>query len=76
IICMLLEFTDKYSKEVNGQIQVNIPLNREGMANYCGITRETMSRKLSKYEQDGLFEFKGLKKLIIKDLDKMKELIS
>lgn len=76
IICMLLEFADKYSKEVNGKIQVNIPLNREGMANYCGITRETMSRKLSKYEQDGLFEFKGLKKLIIKDLDKMKELIS
>lgn len=76
IICMILEFIDKYGIDKNGILQVDIPLNREGMANYCGVTRETISRKLSKFEQDGLFQFKGMKKLIIKDLDKIKRFIN
>jgi CRP/FNR family transcriptional regulator len=76
IICMILEFVDKYGVNKNGVIHVDIPLNREGMASYCGITRETISRKLSKFEQDGLFEFESMKKLIVKDLEKMKNFMN
>lgn len=76
IICMILEFVDKYGVNKNGIIHVDIPLNREGMASYCGITRETISRKLSKFEQDGLFEFESMKKLIVKDLEKMKNFMN
>jgi len=75
IICMLLEFVDKYGIYKNDILEVDLPLSREGMANYVGVTRESISRKLSKFEQDGLFEFKGIKKLIIKDLDKMKKFV-
>lgn len=75
IVCTIAEFTEKYGKFKNGTIEVELPLNREGMANYCGVTRETMSRKLSKFEQDGLFELKGVRKLIVKDLDKLKDFL-
>lgn len=75
ILCMLLEFVEKYGIYKNDILEVDLPLSREGMANYAGVTRETISRKLSKFEQVGLFEFKGIKKLIIKDLDKIKELV-
>lgn len=75
IICMLLEFVDKYGIYENGLLEVDLPLSREGMANYVGVTRESISRKLSKFEQDGLFELKGVKHLIIKDLDKMKKFV-
>ncbi len=75
IICMLLEFVDKYGIYKNDILEVDLPLSREGMANYVGVTRESISRKLSKFEQDGLFELKGVKQLIIKDLDKMKKFV-
>ncbi len=75
IVGTIYEFTEKYGTNKDGVIEVDLPLNREGMANYCGITRETMSRKLSKFEQDGLFELKGLKKLIVKDLNKLQSFL-
>lgn len=36
------------------------------MANYCGVTRETISRKLSKFEYKNIIEIEGNKKIIIK----------
>ena len=44
------------------------------MANYCGITRETISRKLSKFENENIIELKGNKVVIIKDMDLIKDL--
>ena len=38
------------------------------MANYIGVTRETMSRKLSSMEEDGMIELIGNKKIVIKNM--------
>ncbi|NGT56159.1 Crp/Fnr family transcriptional regulator, partial [Clostridium perfringens] len=48
-------------------IYINLPLNREQIANYCGITRETVSRRLSKFDKLGIIKLQGNKGLIIKD---------
>ncbi len=69
ICCMLLEFSDKYGKEVDGKIEIDLPLNREGMANYCGIARETLSRKLNLLENKNIIKFIGTKKIIINNID-------
>jgi CRP/FNR family transcriptional regulator len=37
------------------------------MANYIGVTRETVSRKLSKLQEDGIVELIGNKKVLILD---------
>lgn len=55
-------------------MHIDLPLNREDMANYCGITRETISRKLSKFENENIIELKGNKVVIIKDMDLIKDL--
>ena len=39
------------------------------MANYIGVTRETISRKLTALQDEDIIELVGNKKLIIKDLD-------
>lgn len=64
IACMLLEFLDKYKSQEGEEISINLPINRGEMANYCGVTRETISRKLSSYEKEKIIKLKG-KKLII-----------
>ncbi|MDZ5253397.1 Crp/Fnr family transcriptional regulator [Clostridium sp. LIBA-8841] len=76
IAYMLKEFRRKYGKVENGEIFIDLPINREDMANYCGITRETMSRKLSIFEHEGLIEIRGNKSLIIKDIEKIRKIIS
>ncbi|MDU1855166.1 MAG: helix-turn-helix domain-containing protein, partial [Clostridium baratii] len=43
-------------------------------ANYCGVTRETISRKLSKFESDKLISVRGNKIIIITELEKLREL--
>ena len=39
---VLIEFMNKYGQKKEEGIYINLPLNREQIANYCGITRETL----------------------------------
>lgn len=73
ICCMLLEFTDKYGKKIDDKYEISLPINREEMANYCGIARETLSRKLTRLEKENVIEIIGTKKIIIKDLNLLEE---
>lgn len=72
---ILTEFAEEYGKEAQGHVQINIPLTREEMASYAGVTRETMSRKLNTFEKEGWIETKGNKILIIKNINALKQLI-
>lgn len=75
IAFMLLEFGEKYGIAVNQGLQINLPINREEMANYVGVTRETISRKLSIFEELGIISLKGNKVLIIKQIDMLKSYV-
>ena len=69
-ICyMLIEFSEKYGKIINDSIEIELPLNREGMANYCGLARETLSRKLSYLENKNIIDIIGTKKIRIRSLE-------
>jgi CRP-like cAMP-binding protein len=69
INAVLLEFARKYGKEDQSGIVVNLPLSREGIANYIGVTRETVSRKMNLLQEEGIIEMVGNKKVIIRDID-------
>jgi CRP/FNR family transcriptional regulator len=47
-------------------ISVNLPLSRDGLANLIGITQETLSRKLSELQEEGIISMQGQKKILIK----------
>lgn len=71
---ILLKFASDYSYDNNSEILINLPLNREDIANYCGIARETLSRKLSYLEKLDIIEVHS-KKIKIKDMEYLKELV-
>lgn len=75
IAYMIIEFSEKYGIKSEEGIKIKLPINREEMANYCGLTRETISRKLKKLEDEKLIELVGNKVLIVKDEDGLKEYI-
>lgn len=72
---ILLQLAEKYGRVEDDQIIMEIPINREEMANYAGVTRETMSRKLSSFEQAGTISTKGNKIIIIKNKKDLMEFI-
>lgn len=72
---LLLSFVKNFGKETDEGILVDLPLTREEMGNYIGITRETISRKLTAMQDDGVIELIGNKKLLIKDIQQLKDSI-
>jgi CRP/FNR family transcriptional regulator len=50
-----------------------LPLSREGIANYIGVTRETVSRKLNALSNDKIIELIGNKEIKILNLKKLRE---
>lgn len=75
IVNMLIEFQEHYGVERPEGIEIKMPINREEMANYTGLTRETISRKLSKLEESGIIELIGNKVILIKDENALREYV-
>lgn len=71
IAALLLEFSQKYGVEGPDGPEIELPLSREGMANYLGIARETMSRKLKQMEGKGLLLSYGNKRIRLVNPDQL-----
>ncbi|AEV28661.1 cAMP-binding protein [Sphaerochaeta pleomorpha str. Grapes] len=74
IASMLLEFKDTYGKDDSEGVVITLPLSREGLANYLGLARETLSRKMVQLEEAGLIENLGPRTVRLVDLDGLQEL--
>lgn len=64
-ISLLLELAKENGKENKAGVLVDLPLSRGGLANLIGTTQETLSRKLSELQEDGLISIKGQKQILI-----------
>ncbi len=71
---LLISLSESFGTKKEGKIILDMALTREEMANFIGITRETMSRKLSSLQEEGIIELVGNKRIIINKLSSLKEL--
>jgi len=51
----------------------DLPLTREAMADYLGLTLETVSRQISALKADGVIQLDGLRHVTVPDLDRLAE---
>ncbi len=70
---VLLEFSRKYGREHPRGVLIELPLSREGVANYIGVARETVSRKMSHLQDEGIIEMIGNKKVVILDMQALEQ---
>lgn len=49
----------------SGRIAIELPLTREAMADYLGLTLETVSRQISALKREGVIELQGKRRVII-----------
>lgn len=69
IIAALVEFSQKYGKDTPEGRLIELPLSREGLANYIGVARETVSRKLSSLSEEGIIKLVDKRKITILNTD-------
>jgi CRP/FNR family transcriptional regulator len=75
IAALILSFTKNFSSQTKEGVLIDLPLSREEMGNYIGMTRETISRKLTSMQEEGIIELIGNRKLLIKNRELLEELL-
>lgn len=71
---LLLNLSKTFGVKTDNGVEITLPLTREEMASFIGITRETISRKLSHFQSENIIEILENKSILIKDMDSLKEL--
>lgn len=72
---LLIDLVENFGHKTDKGILLELSISREEMGSYAGITRETMSRKLQLFQELGLIQLEGVKKILIFDLNKLKAMI-
>lgn len=57
----------------SGRLIFDLPLTREAMADYLGLTLETVSRQVSALKRDGVIELEGKRHIIVPDYARLIE---
>lgn len=60
-------------KTSSGRMIFDLPLTREAMADYLGLTLETVSRQISALKRDGVIELQGKRHVTVPDFDRLLE---
>ncbi|MDR9393815.1 transcriptional regulator FnrL [Roseovarius sp. SYSU LYC5161] len=56
---------------IKGRIVFDLPLTREAMADYLGLTLETVSRQMSVLRKEGVIELEGKRHVTVPDFEKL-----
>jgi len=60
-------------KGLIGPVVFDLPLTREAMADYLGLTLETVSRQISALKKDGVIELEGKRHVTVPDMGRLME---
>ncbi len=60
-------FLIELSERLNNRDTVDVPMSRTDIADYLGLTIETVSRTLTQFERDGLIEMPSARHIFIKN---------
>ena len=72
---LLINLIESFGSQEDKKLVLNLSINREEMGSFAGIARETMTRKLIFFHELGIITLEGNKKIIINDMEKLKELL-
>lgn len=59
------------AKSAKGAISFELPLTREEMADYLGLTLETVSRQMSALKRDGVVELEEKRRIVVPSFDRL-----
>lgn len=70
---LLIRLAESFGIKSADGVEIQLPLTREEMASFVGLTRETVSRKLSAFQMEGLIELSNNRVIRIVDMAGIRE---
>lgn len=73
---ILLQLAAKEERIKNKPLEISLSMSKRDLASLIGTTQETLSRKLSSFQDNGWIELKGQRQIIILDEDSLRQIAS
>lgn len=71
---LLLDYITQYGVVEKDGTVIHLPLSREGIANYLGVARETVSRKLGQLESENIIRSISNKAILVLDRESLEKI--
>ncbi|MFM1580710.1 Crp/Fnr family transcriptional regulator [Helcococcus bovis] len=72
---LLKTLVNLYGKETDKGILIKYNITQEELGSLAGVSRETMSRKLNQFEEEGILSLVSRGKILIKDYEKIENIL-
>ncbi len=69
---LLLVATRIGSRQADGSVAIELPIGRADMADFLGLTLETVSRQITRLRHDGVIAVRGHRDVVIHDLEALR----
>ena len=73
VATFLLHIARRTGADAVTPVEIDVPFGRLDIADYLGLTVETVSRELSKLKRDGLISMRGPHKIILRRLGRLRD---
>jgi len=71
---LIAEVEKNNIKSRNNKYVINLPVTKSVLSSMLGTTKETLSRKLSLLQDEGLILMEGQRKIIITDIESLRDI--
>lgn len=69
---LLLVVSRTGGSERQGELTIELPISRADMADFLGLTLETVSRQVSRLRRDGIISVQGHRSVVVHDLERLR----
>jgi CRP/FNR family transcriptional regulator len=74
VATFLLDIARRTGADAVTPVEIDVPFGRLDIADYLGLTVETVSREISKLKRDGLISLRGPHKIILRRLGRLRDI--
>lgn len=71
---LLLEIEKNAIEDKDNEFEITLPVSKKDLAALIGTSQETLSRKLSVFQDNDIIRLKGQRKIIVKDMEVLKQM--
>jgi CRP/FNR family transcriptional regulator len=71
---LITEVEKNNIKNKNNEYEINLPVSKGVLASMIGTTQETLSRKLTVFQDSGWIKLTGQRKIVITDIESLRDI--
>jgi CRP/FNR family transcriptional regulator len=69
----LMSFSRRFARLGNPAVEFKLSMSRQDLGDYLGLALETVSRLLSRFQDDGLINVHG-RQIVLRDVDRLRSM--